>query len=118
MIVTLRLPLPPSVNSYWNNWRGRTILSKQGREYKKTVSEYVAEHNVPKLGGARLCAFITIFARDRRKIDLDNRLKGLLDALQDAGVYDDDNQIDEIRIVRGKIKSGGECVIVISVLED
>lgn len=118
MLMTLQLPLPPSVNSYWNNFRGRTILSKQGRDYKLAVQEYIAANEIPKLGAQRLMAMITIFPRDRRKIDLDNRLKALFDSLQDAGVFEDDEQFDSISIKRGVIKSGGGCTIVIATLEN
>lgn len=27
MPITLELPLPPSMNTYWRNFRGRTVLS-------------------------------------------------------------------------------------------
>jgi len=116
MIATLQLPLPPSMNTYWRNFRGRTILSQGGREYKLAVQEYVTINKVPSFGSSRLMAIITIFPRDRRSIDLDNRLKGLFDALQDAGVFDDDSQFDKIEIARGSIKSGGGCTIVIATL--
>jgi len=75
MPITLELPLPPSVNTYWRNFRGRTVLSKGGKDYKIAVQEYITTHNIPKLGSERLQASITIFPRDRRKVDLDNRLK-------------------------------------------
>jgi crossover junction endodeoxyribonuclease RusA len=52
--------------------------------------------------------------RDRRASDLDNRLKALCDALEHAGVFDDDEQIDELVIVRGPIVKGGECRVMIS----
>lgn len=44
---------------------------------------------------------------DKRKRDLDNVAKATLDALQHAGLYDDDSQIDELRIVRGNKVDGG-----------
>ena len=116
MIATLQLPLPPSVNTYWRNFRGRTILSKGGRDYKLAVQEYVTVNKIPSFGDARLQAIITIFPRDRRKQDLDNRLKSLLDSLENAGIYDSDSQFDKIEIARGVIKTGGGCTIVIATL--
>lgn len=116
MLATLQLPLPPSVNAYWRNFHGRTILSKAARDYKQTVKEYVLINKIPSFGNARLQAIITIFPKDRRKQDLDNRLKSLLDSLGNAGVFDDDSQFDKIEIGRGVIKSGGGCTIVIAIL--
>jgi len=118
MQLTLELPLPPSVNTYWRNFRGRTVLSAGGREYKIAMQEYVATHNLPKFGQERLGATITIFPRDRRSIDLDNRLKALFDSLQDAGLFDDDSQFDRIYICMGMIKKGGGCTITISTLNE
>jgi len=116
LIATLQLPIPPSVNTYWRNFHGRTILSKDAREYKAAVQEYVLINRIPSFGDARLQAIITIFPRDRRKQDLDNRLKSLLDSLENAGVYDSDSQFDKIKIARGSIKLGGGCTIVIATM--
>jgi crossover junction endodeoxyribonuclease RusA len=116
LIATLQLPLPPSVNAYWRNFHGRTILSKAARDYKQTVKDYVLINKIPYFGDARLQAIITIFPRDRRSIDLDNRIKGAFDALQDAGVFDDDSQFDKIEIARGMIKTGGSCTIILATL--
>jgi crossover junction endodeoxyribonuclease RusA len=116
MLATLQLPLPPSVNTYWRNYRGRTVLSKNGREFKKAVQEYVTINNTPKFGQHRLYGIISIFPRDRRIIDIDNRIKAILDALQDSGVFDDDSQFDKIEIARGSIKPGGGCTIVLATM--
>lgn len=118
MLVTMKLPIPPSNNTYYRNFRGRMVLGKPGREYKTTIQEYVTENNIPKFGSSRLHAMITIFPKDRRKFDLDGRLKGLLDSLQDAGVFDDDEQLDQITITRGVIKSGGQCTIILATIEN
>jgi Holliday junction resolvase RusA-like endonuclease len=80
------------------------------------VQEYVTVNKIPSFGADRLQAIITIFPRDRRKQDLDNRLKSLLDSLENAGVYESDSQFDLIQIGRGVIKKGGGCTIVISTL--
>lgn len=92
-------------------------MGKNGREFKEKVQEIVTTSQIPKLNDARLMAIITVFAPNKRKFDLDGRLKGIFDSLQDAGVFDDDGQFDKIEIARGKIKKGGGCTIVIAILE-
>jgi crossover junction endodeoxyribonuclease RusA len=118
MSVTLELPIPPTNNTYYRNFRGRMVLGQKGRDYKKYVQEYVAMHNLPKFGTNRLGASITVFPADKRRWDLDGRLKGLLDALQDAGLFDDDSQFDRIYICRGVIKKGGGCTITVATIEN
>ena len=116
-MIVLNLPLPPSVNSYRTIFRGRMGISKAGREFKEQVSDYVVEYRVPKLGKARLEMKVVIFPRDRRKQDIDNRIKALWDALGDAGVFDDDEQIDVLLIERGEIKKGGGVLVMIDILD-
>ena len=50
---------------------------------------------------------------DKRRRDLDNILKAPLDALTHAGVLMDDEQFDEINIVRGQPVSGGRMGVKI-----
>lgn len=117
-MLVLTLPLPPSVNSYRTIFRGRMGISKAGRQFKEAVSDYVAEYNVPKLGDARLEMKVVIYPRDRRKQDIDNRIKALWDALADAGVFENDEQIDILHIERGEIKKGGGVLVMIETLDD
>jgi len=100
-MLLLNLPYPPSVNTYYRNFNGRMVLSAQGREYKNAVAEYLIDCNAPKLGDAKLKITMVLRPRDKRKIDIDNRIKAVLDSLQDAGLFDDDYQVDELTIVRG-----------------
>ena len=116
-MLVLSLPFPPSMNTYWRTFRGMTVLSKQGREFKAAVADYVVEYRVPKLGDSKLRISMVLFPRDKRKIDIDNRIKAVLDALQDAGVFDDDFQVDELSIVRGKPIKGGAIRVLIEQIE-
>jgi crossover junction endodeoxyribonuclease RusA len=93
-------------------------LSKQGREFKEAVAEYCAEYRVPKLGDSKLRISMVLFPRDKRKVDIDNRIKAVLDALQDAGVFNDDFQVDELSIVRGKVIKGGGIRVLIEQIEN
>lgn len=77
----------------------------------------MVEYRVPKLGNARLEMQVTLYPKDRRKQDIDNRIKALWDALTDAGVFDDDEQIDVLMVQRGAIKKGGGCIVMIDILD-
>jgi crossover junction endodeoxyribonuclease RusA len=112
--VMFRVPFPPTVNHYWRHWRGRMILSRSGRAYRKAIAARLAR--VDKLHG-RLRVTIRAVMPDRRRRDLDNLLKSLLDALEHVGVYDDDGSIDDLRIFRSGRHSTGYLDVRIEELE-
>jgi len=93
-------------------------ISKAGREFKLQVQDYVLDNAVAKMGDKRLQMQVTLYPRDRRKQDIDNRIKALWDALTDAGVYEDDSQIDVLIVQRGEIRKGGGCLVMIEELEN
>lgn len=99
----ITLPWPPSVNTYWRTFRGRMIISKAGREYRQAVSSLIQ-------GSWRYTksvkVTITAYRPDNRKRDLDNLLKATLDSLTYAGIWEDDSQIVDLRIVWGDIVAG------------
>jgi crossover junction endodeoxyribonuclease RusA len=114
--VLIVLPWPPTVNSYWRSIPGRVLISAEGRRYRQAVADLAAEHGWPKFGAARLAVGIDAWPPDRRRRDLDNILKSLLDALTHAGVWDDDSQIDRLCITRNPI-IGGMVKVTISEAE-
>ncbi|HFI7348994.1 TPA: RusA family crossover junction endodeoxyribonuclease [Escherichia coli] len=61
--------------------------------------------------------FISEEGKRYRRRDLDNILKAPLDALTHAGLLIDDEQFDEINIVRGLPVPGGRLGIKITELE-
>lgn len=113
----LTLPYPPSVNTYWRANGKRRFISKAGMDFKASVQDYVINQKIPKLGTARLRMDIVICPRSRRVFDIDNLLKAILDALMDAGVYEDDSQVDDLHIVRGQPVKGGAAVVVIEEID-
>lgn len=100
---TFYLPFPPSANRYWRHNRGRTHLSGEARTYRALIAQEVAY----SFCEARLDVSIFAHPPDKRKRDLDNMLKQLLDALQFAGAYRDDAQIDRLSIERREVKKHG-----------
>ena len=111
----LDLPPPPSVNHYYRSVNGGAIISKEGRQYRKDVCQLipfmVSRNSLPLAG--RLTVSVTYYPPDRRRRDLDNLLKPLLDALLKAGVYLDDEQIDDLRVRRGPVVAGGKVEVII-----
>ena len=118
-MLVLNLPLPPTVNHYLKSSGYRRYLSKEAIEFKKQVADYVSEYKIPKLGDARIEMHITIYFANKRRQDLDNRIKALWDALggNGAGVFDDDSQIDVLFLQRGQIKKGGGALVMIDILD-
>ena len=99
-MLTVTLPWPPTVNTYYRNLNGKTLISAKGREYRKAVAEQV-RIQVAKMGYAgRLGVLVEAYPPDKRSRDLDNILKSLLDSLTKAGVWADDSQIDDLQVVR------------------
>jgi crossover junction endodeoxyribonuclease RusA len=110
--VTFTLPWCPSVNRMWRTphsgpLAGRTMLSREGRDYRKSCANAVlAQRVAPHVLLGKLAVHIIACPPDRRRFDLDNRLKACLDGIQNCGVIADDADIDDLHIVRGPIVRG------------
>ena len=58
-----------------------------------------------------LCVSIDVHPPDRRRRDIDNLQKALLDALAHGGAYHDDSQIARLTVEkRGVVPDGKVCV--------
>jgi Holliday junction resolvase RusA-like endonuclease len=112
----LELPYPPSVNHLWRRFRNRTVLSREGRDYRRDVRLALAAGRVTPLLGP-LAVSIDVNPPDRRRRDLDNLHKALLDALGRGGAYFDDSQIDRLTITRCGIVRGGRVRVQVKPFE-
>jgi crossover junction endodeoxyribonuclease RusA len=89
------------MNHYWRHFRGRTVISREGRTFRANVCALLGGDGPrrPPAGG-RIALAMDAFPPDRRRRDLDNLLKSTLDALQHGGVYEDDSQVDLLVVRR------------------
>ena len=116
----LFLPVaPPSANRIWRVGRGITFISKEASEYYKAASLKWSER-IPDEWKA--CSVHIWIAPVRRGIDVDNRIKPVLDALTRAGVWKDDSIVADvsIKLVRPNKKlfpRGGTFIEILPVEE-
>lgn len=82
--------------------------------YRRAIVDQCGSGRAQRFGAARIAVTIWLHAPDNRTRDLDNYNKGLLDGLKAAGVYNDDEQIDDLRVIRGSKAAKKElsCAVV------
>jgi len=130
-MVILELPFPPTANTYYRTVRMgklcRVILSNRARVYKEEVAREVStiQNNnetrfdcLPFLPSDRISIDIKLYAPNRRKYDIDNRIKPLLDALAFAVVFPDDEAVDKIIVTRQEIVKGGKVIVELQKIKD
>jgi len=102
------LPLPPGINQQYATVRGRRVLSKDSRKYKKEVRQAIRRLRVEGVLSDALVAalregyvglFIDFYFETPHRRDLDGGLKITQDAVCDAlGV--NDNRVVDVHLVK------------------
>ena len=113
--LNLTLPFPVSVNQYYRAiLRGKfctSIMSAKGREFKQRVANLVSDSEKQPTDKP-VMVIIKLYPPTKRKYDVDNMLKSLLDSL--IGIaYDDDSQIQCLAVSKEEVVKGGKCEIKI-----
>lgn len=113
---TAQVPMPPSVNHLYATVRGRRVLTKEGRKYKKLVSE-MFEH----LGGDTMPVWFRLIIELRlplyfkngkvRKFDASNRVKVLEDAVCE-GMGIDDSRVIQLVVTKQHACVESACVVI------
>lgn len=92
---------PPSVNTYVRHSRGRHFLSNVAKDFKENA-KWMAVGSLP-VGWDHTRMFrveVVCRFKSRRAPDCDNLPKLVMDGLQAAGVFSNDNQVDVLRVSR------------------
>lgn len=113
--IVLHLSWPPTINAYYRSTRaGIKYLDKSVRKFRAQVEQDIHEQ-VPGLYlDYPLFMEVYLHPPDRRKRDIDNYMKGLLDALTEAGLWEDDSLVDQLHIYRGCVVKDGSVRVEIS----
>ena len=124
--VCIRLPMPPTVNSYQPHALigGKIVRhhSAEGKAFKAAVhAAWLSYWNgwPPEPVTGRLRLLVLVYYNTAAAIDLDNRVKPLQDALTEAGAWGDDEQIDDLCVRRGPIsREGAFCEVWIESISE
>lgn len=104
VILDKEIPLfPPSVNTYWRANGNRRFITPKGVKFTQDMAYFIK----PIMSDKRLKLEVTFHYPTKRKYDIDNFMKSLLDSLVKNGLCVDDEQFDELHIKRGEVVKGG-----------
>ena len=115
MKIELFLPFPPSINSYYVKTRNGVFISASGKAYHKRVLEDIKEQCGPMIPiSIYVHLSVVLFMPDKRKRDLDNYMKPLLDSLTRCAFYEDDSLVNQLFVYRGAPQLCGSVFIRVS----
>lgn len=127
------MPWPPSVNHYKKV--GGIVKTKAGKFYQRRVNTnetnqyyfdvYVLAKKQMPIEGVKfddsetisLEVWVYLYPPDKKRYDLDNRLKVLFDALVRARVIKDDSQICRLFVEKCGIIKTGKVIVKIQEIE-
>ena len=101
------------VNNYYSKSKhGGRFISHKGRKFRAEVADAIGEQASGVFVDHRMLVEIILFPPDKRVRDVDNYNKALLDAISEAGLWEDDQLIDQLFVYRGEVRSrNGSCYV-------
>lgn len=113
ILIRLELQWPPSVNQMYRTVRNRIYKTAKAKKYQEDVATICISVGVNRMYEGSIKVSIEAYPPDRRRRDVDNILKSLLDSIQAGGVYKDDSQIIELFIRKNPSDGVGRVMICI-----
>lgn len=98
-----------SVNSIWKKHANGIYLTASVRKFRTDM--YYLTRQAHKFGDAKVEVTLRLRAPDRRKYDLDNMTKSIIDALQFCQIFNDDSQVVVLHAEKLPIIQKGELEI-------
>ncbi len=107
-MIELRLPLPPSVWQLYVGAGKRKTISPKYKAWQKEAGWMLVEQK-PKPVKGDFDLWLYVEWPDKRRRDLDNSIKGVLDLLVSHQLVEDDSLCQAMHIYRAL--KGRECVV-------
>jgi len=106
--IELELPLAVSENRYRRvvPGCGHPVISSEGRRYHENVKAIFRQSGQAPIRG-KVRVTVEFYPPDRRRRDIDNLFKCLLDSLVAAGCIEDDSLVEELHAKKGEPVPGG-----------
>ena len=112
------LPYPCPNNRYYRHFRGRTILSAEGRAYKDQVAWIAKTHKVKLIDGG--VAVTMLFHPKQNKDgsaskvrqDIGEISKGIFDALNGIAYHDDKQIVATSTVIAEPVPDGGVSILI------
>jgi len=104
-----------SCNTLYRTYQGRILISKPGRRYKQQVTQALRDQRQAKQYQTitEPCAVdIQLRFKSRRKRDVDNALKPLLDCMEHAGVLENDHLIHRLTISKEHAETDSIRIVI------
>ena len=117
MRVEFVVPFPPSVNRIWRHSKGVTYRSPKYMAWRQRAADATQGlwRGDPYLG--RVSVEVRLYGPSRRRWDIDNRAKVVLDLIQHLEIVADDEQVDRLVLLRGPVTPGGGCHVIVEAME-
>lgn len=109
MITEINLPFPVSVNAIWRNGR-RTHKSERYKIWRRAAMNEIQAQRPKKIKG-KFKISIDLCRPDKRKRDLDNYAKAILDVLEHMNVIENDSLCDGLFMTWGGQQDGATVSI-------
>jgi len=111
----LILPIPPAMNNLYVNIPGKGRgMTQKGKDWKTAAGHEVRKHWRGEPSKKAFCIDLDVYVKYMR--DADSSTKVVLDSMQGI-VYENDSQVEEIRLRRFKAAKGEEGWIDVTVTE-
>lgn len=109
----LDVPYPPSANRMWRYIRKRPILSKEYRDWKERSLFLVLQQDHEKIQEPETVSIdMAVTPPDKRRRDIDNVIKPVLDLLETAEILENDSMVHRLNVYWSKTgKIGAKCQI-------